>query len=208
MSKERLLSALSEKNLDNPRIIKIREDLNKLKHKFSKSEIKEIRKNLQDIKKLKNLSKSKIKETEKYLFELEESLSKRRKYVDNDDIENLFNQSTNEDYYKPIKTKNSFDNKNNYIEYESKGDKDKILFVKEYLDMIRPYLSDMINDHKTQGEWKIQLTMSIYFMSPKDSEETHTMYTKSHNVEIMTGSKTTKSLKNFLRLFRKNIKKD
>ena len=66
----------------------------------------------------------------------------------------------------------------------------------------------MINDHKTQGEWKIQLTMSIYFMSPKDSEETHTMYTKSHNVEIMTGSKTTKSLKNLLRLFRKNIKKD
>ena len=45
-------------------------------------------------------------------------------------------------------------------------------------------------------------------MSPKDSEETHTMYTKSHNVEIMMGSKTTKSLKNFLRLFRKNIKKD
>ena len=27
--------------------------------------------------------------------------------------------------------------------------------------MIRPYLSDIINDHKTQGEWKIQLTMAI-----------------------------------------------
>ena len=44
MSKERLLSALSEKNLDNVRIKKIREDLNELKHKFSKSEIKRIRK--------------------------------------------------------------------------------------------------------------------------------------------------------------------
>ena len=44
MSKERLLSALSEKNLDNVRIKKIREDLNELKHKFSKSEIKGIRK--------------------------------------------------------------------------------------------------------------------------------------------------------------------
>ena len=50
MFKERLLSSLSEKGLDNARIIKIREDLNKLKHTFSKSEIKEIRKYLYDIK--------------------------------------------------------------------------------------------------------------------------------------------------------------
>ena len=27
--------------------------------------------------------------------------------------------------------------------------------------MIRPYLADMINDHKTQSEWKIQLTMKL-----------------------------------------------
>ena len=31
-----------------------------------------------------------------------------------------------------------------------KGDKDKNLWPKEYLDMIRPYLSDMINNHKTR----------------------------------------------------------
>ena len=53
---------------------------------------------------------------------------------------------------------------------------------KEYLDMI--------NDHKTQSEWKIQLTMQINFISSKDSQETLTMHTKSHNVEIMIGSKT------------------
>ena len=28
------------------------------------------------------------------------------------------------------------------------------LSIKEYLNMIRPYLGDIINDHKTQGEWK------------------------------------------------------
>ena len=58
-----------------------------------------------------------------------------KKYYDYDDAEykrmkdvrNLFNQSMNEDCYKPIKTTNGFDNKNNYIKYESKGDKDKIL---------------------------------------------------------------------------------
>ena len=27
---------------------------------------------------------------------------------------------------------------------------------KEYLDEIKPYLSDLIDDHKTKGEWKIQ----------------------------------------------------
>ena len=41
------------------------------------------------------------------------------------------------------------------MEYKSKGGKVKTLLIKEYLYMIRPYLSDIINDHKTQGEWKI-----------------------------------------------------
>ena len=60
------------------------------------------------------------------------------------------------DYYKPIKICNAFSN--NYIEYESNADKDRTLSIEEYLDKIRPYLSNIINDHKTRGEWKIQLT--------------------------------------------------
>ena len=74
--------------------------------------------------------------------------------------------------------------------------------------MIRPYLSCKINDHKTQGEWrihsgstiikqktqgewKIHLTMEINFISSKkDSEETRTMRTESNNVEIVMGSET------------------
>ena len=87
-----------------------------------------------------------------------------------------------------MKTKSAFNS--NYIEYESRRDKDKNLSPKEYLDMIRPYLSDMINDHKTRREWKIQLTMQINFISSKDSEETCTMHTKSHNIEIMMGNET------------------
>ena len=39
--------------------------------------------------------------------------------------------------------------------------KDKILTVNEYLHMVRPYLVDMINDHKNKSEWKIQLTAVI-----------------------------------------------
>ena len=56
--------------------------------------------------------------------------------------------------------------------------------------MIRPYIRDMINDHKTGREWKIQSKMRINFISHKDSEETRTMYTMSRNIEIMQGNET------------------
>ena len=59
--------------------------------------------------------------------------------------------------YRPIKINDAFDD--NYIEYQSKGNKDKILSVKEYLNIIKPYLSNIIDDHKE--EWKIQLMMKI-----------------------------------------------
>ena len=64
----------------------------------------------------------------------------------------LFDLSINEDYYKPIRSKSAL---NGYIEYESKGDKDKILSIRKYLEMIRPYLCDIRNDHKTQGELNV-----------------------------------------------------
>ena len=35
-----------------------------------------------------------------------------------------------------------------------------------------------INDHKTQGEWKIQLTIAINVLSSKDTGETRTMHYK------------------------------
>ena len=82
---------------------------------------------------------------------------------------------------------------NNYIQYESKGDKDKILTVNEYPDTIRPYLVDIRNDHKIKNEWEIQLTMAINFISSKpDFDETRIMHAKSINIEIMIGSETDK----------------
>ena len=50
------------------------------------------------------------------------------------------------EYYKPVKVGNFWSN--NYIEYESKGDRNKIVSVEEYLNKIRPYLKDMINNLK------------------------------------------------------------
>ena len=117
MSKKTLLSALDESesaetknNFDNARIKKIKEDFDNLRYGFSKLKIKEVRKNLYNIKNPKNLSKSKIKEIQQNIIKLEESLFKLRKYHIYDDTEyqgirdvaNLFNQSTNEDYCKPV----------------------------------------------------------------------------------------------------------
>ena len=50
----------------------------------------------------------------------------------------------------------------------------------------------MIYDHKTQGKWKTQLTMQISFIYSRDYEETCTMHTKGHNIEINMGNETYK----------------
>ena len=55
--------------------------------------------------------------------------------------------------------------------------------------------SNTVIDYKTQGEWKIQLAMIINFISSKDSNEIHTMRTKSNNIEIMMGNETDEIIK-------------
>ena len=77
----------SKLKLSKKRIKYIREDFNELRHMFSGSKIKEVRKNLYGIKNPTILSRSKIKEIENYLIELEESLSKLNKYYNYDNIE-------------------------------------------------------------------------------------------------------------------------
>ena len=42
--------------------------------------------------------------------------------------------------------------RSNYLEYISEGDDYENLSPRDYLDMIRPHLIDLINDHKTSGE--------------------------------------------------------
>ena len=164
MSKDGLTKILSkpktktESKLSEERINDIKEDFNETRDRFLQLKIKKNRRNFYEIENEKNLSKSKIKEIEKNLIELEESIFKLNKYYDYDDeeykgirnIENLFGEFNDENYYEPIKTKDAFNN--NYIEYESRGGEDKKLPVKGYLYMIIPYLCDMIKNHKILGE--------------------------------------------------------
>ena len=49
---------------------------------------------------------------------------------------------------------------NNNIEYENISDRNKIPLVKEYLDEIKPYLKDIINNLKDSDAWKTQINNS------------------------------------------------
>ena len=65
-------------------------------------------------------------------------------------LDYLFNELNEEDYYEPTEIKSAFDD--GYMLYESRGDKDTKLSIDEYFDTIRPYLKDMIDNHKARGE--------------------------------------------------------
>ena len=78
---------------------------------------------------------------------------------------------------------------NNYLEYGSEGSNS--LSFTEYLDLIKPYLEDLINEKKNKGERKLQLTAKIFFVLLKpDSDETRLMHTRSITAEFMNGSET------------------
>ena len=104
-----------------------------------------------------------------------------------------------DDYYKPILDKSCFNE--NYKYYESRGDKDKKLSPEQYLDVIKAYLTDLINDHKSK-EWKIQIYMHITFVSSNDTGETRTIFLWSNNEEIGWVMKQMALLKDFLIFFK------
>ena len=60
------------------------------------------------------------------------------------DIRNIF-EHEEEVYYKPVRAGNFWSN--NYTEYKTKGNR-KTLPVKKYLNKIRPYLTNIINNLK------------------------------------------------------------
>ena len=98
------------------------------------------------------------------------------------DIKNLF-EHEEENYYKPVRANNFWSN--NYIEYESNSDRNKTLSVEEYLNKIRPYLKDIINNLTKSDTEKIQLTIANNFISSIDNDKEHVMHSKSDNTEIM-----------------------
>ena len=125
---------------------------------------------------------------EKYFKKLKEDLNKTKifHYSITHDIVHLFNEITKENYYEPIEIKSALDN--NYIEYESRRDNNDNLSLAEYLDTIKPYLRDMIDNYKWHSELKIQLVIKI------GTDEFREMYTKCDNIEIMSSTETSDAI--------------
>ena len=89
------------------------------------------------------------------------------------------------------------------MEYESRGDKYNNLSLEEYLNIIRPYLVNMIDNHKAHNEWKIQLIMKINFTFSLDGNEIRRMHTKSDNIQIMRGIETNDIINEYFESFLK-----
>ena len=155
-----------------------------------------------------------IKKTKRYLDELDERFYRLDKYHDYDDyehkgikdIKDLFKLSIDKDYFKPILTKSGYNG--NYVHYESK--EDKILILEEYVTPIEKYLRELINFYKNKGEWKVQLTAEINFISLKPgSDETRIMHTRSDNKEFINGDDTDEIIKglfeSFLQKYEENL---
>ena len=88
-------------------------------------------------------------------------LKKEAEGIKDTKLRNIKNLSECEKEEEPVIVNNFWSN--NYIEYKSNGDRSKILSVEEFLNKIRPYLKDIINDLKKSDTWKIQLTITINF---------------------------------------------
>ena len=84
-----------------------------------------------------------------------------------------------------------------------------------------PYLENMINNHKApirnskgiikndlSGEWKIQLTVRIKFVSLLDPGKNHLMDSKSNNAEITMGIETKYIIEELVNSFLDNCQKN
>ena len=230
-SEKDLTKALSEPKpkirINKKKLEEIRNKFYELRHKFSKKEVDKYRKAFYDIKNYRHLSTSEMEEAKKSFVELRTSLRFKKFHgdidsVDYDDLDNyddiydfadddeyrkigsfrrLFKEF-DRDYYKPIRIDDDFGwRRNDYIEYTSRGDRYKNFSPERYLDMIRPYLRDLINYHKPtaklnndngaeRGEWKVQLVMQNNCISVKKFEDTRTINSTSKPVEIFMGNDT------------------
>ena len=94
-----------------------------------------------------------------------------RNYYGLRDIELLYNIP--DDYYRPILVNHAFSE--NYEFYICRAYKTKELSLKQYIDKVVPFLSELIDEKKNDNQ-KIQLDISITFKHTVDIEKKYTFH--------------------------------
>ena len=137
--------------------------------------------------------KDKIVKISEYFLILKKNTAKRRSKMkkiikDNliGDMRTLFEQEREEDYSGPKRVSNFWNN--NYIKYESNGNKNRNLSLKVYLKKIESYLKNIIINIRNSDTWKIYLTIATNFISSKDTKEESVMHSSSDNITFTTNS--------------------
>ena len=137
--------------------------------------------------------KDKIVKISEYFLILKKNTAKRRSKMkkiikDNliGDMRILFEQEREEDYSGPKRVSNFWNN--NYIKYESNGNKNRNLSLKVYLKKIESYLKNIIINIRNSDTWKICLTITTNFISSKDTKEESVMHSSSDNIKFTTNS--------------------
>ena len=125
---------------------------------------------------------------------LDKKINNNNNNTNNDFMENIRDLFSILDY-EPVLIKSGFEG--NYLEYMSNGNNS--LSFKEYLELIKPYLYELITVYKAKGEWKLQLSAEISFVSQKPGcDEKRVMYTRSICEEIMYGSELEEVAENLI----------
>ena len=177
----------------NQKISSIKDLFNNIRDTLSHEQIHQIRTNIYKKDAIYNFLTKKDKLTHKeskvldninaYFNKLHDDLLEQNKYQYNPyGLDLLFNK---DDYYKPIEIKRAFNG--NYVLYESNCDNDGFLYLYEYFEKIKPYLGDLIDFYNRTGDWKVQLSVTITFISYTDANQIQLMHSKSDNVENMHG---------------------
>ena len=60
------------------------------------------------------------------------------------------------------------------------------LSLEEYLNKIKLYCSNIINDLQSYDTLKIQLTIAVNFISSKDAEEEHVIHSRSNTIKFIS----------------------
>ena len=195
----------------------IRLILSRLGNIVTKNDRKKIKKELYEIGKRQNLSNNENETIYDDLVKLANTLDKKEEYKHSDrddldyfgirELEKLFDDIDDDNYYKPVLIRSSFER--NYEYYEIRGDKDEKLSIKQYLYVVMPGLTDLINKNKNDRvECKIQLNMGVNFISTNDTGEIRTFYVRSDNEEIRSGNETPEIISKLIKSFLSNYEEE